>query len=102
MPVVYTTAYYALHDLARLQAGESVLIHWGAGGVGQAAIQLAKKIGADVFVTVGSLEKRDFVHEHYGHQEADRRPWRRRHLELNIWPDTAGDMGLHRAIWTFR
>ncbi|KAG7103603.1 Highly reducing polyketide synthase alt5 like protein [Verticillium longisporum] len=66
MPVVYTTAYYALHDLARLQAGESVLIHWGAGGVGQAAIQLAKKIGADVFVTVGSLEKRDFVHEHYG------------------------------------
>ncbi|KAF5639068.1 polyketide synthase [Fusarium sp. NRRL 52700] len=66
VPVVYTTAYYGLHDLARLQAGESILIHWGAGGVGQAAIQLAKAVGAEVFVTVGSIEKRDFVHEHYG------------------------------------
>jgi acyl transferase domain-containing protein/NADPH:quinone reductase-like Zn-dependent oxidoreductase len=65
VPVVYTTAYYGLHDLARLQAGESILIHWGAGGVGQAAIQLAKAVGAEVFVTVGSIEKRDFVHEHY-------------------------------------
>lgn len=66
IPVVYTTAYYGLYDLARLQASESILIHWGAGGVGQAAIQLAKIIGAEVFVTVGSLDKRDFVHRHYG------------------------------------
>lgn len=66
MPVVYTTAYYGLYDLARLQAGESILIHWGAGGVGQAAIQLANIIGAQVFVTVGSLDKRDFVHKQYG------------------------------------
>ncbi|KAF4334054.1 polyketide synthase [Fusarium beomiforme] len=66
VPVVYTTAYYGLHDLAHLQAGESILIHWGAGGVGQAAIQLAKAVGAEVFVTVGSIEKRDFVHDHYG------------------------------------
>ncbi|KAG9506470.1 Type I Iterative PKS, partial [Fusarium musae] len=66
VPVVYTTAYYGLHDIARLQAGESILIHWGAGGVGQAAIQLAKAAGAEVFVTVGSIEKRDFVHEHHG------------------------------------
>jgi NADPH:quinone reductase-like Zn-dependent oxidoreductase/SAM-dependent methyltransferase len=65
VPVVYTTAYYALFDLARLQRGESLLVHWGAGGVGQAAIQLAKIIGAEIFVTVGSLEKRDFVHETY-------------------------------------
>ncbi|KAL9575803.1 hypothetical protein ACKAV7_000045 [Fusarium commune] len=66
VPVVYITAYYELHDLARLQAGESILSHWVAGGVGQAAIQLAKAVGAEVFVTVGSIEKRDFVHEHYG------------------------------------
>ncbi|KAG7420713.1 Highly reducing polyketide synthase cla2 [Fusarium oxysporum f. sp. rapae] len=66
VPVVYTTAYYGLHDLARLQAGESIMIHWGAGGVGQAAIQLTKAVGAEVFVTVGSIEKRDFVDEHYG------------------------------------
>ncbi|CAF3585114.1 unnamed protein product [Fusarium graminearum] len=66
VPVLYTTAYYELHDLARLQAGESILIHWGAGGVGQAAIQLAKAVGAELFVTMGSIEKRNFVHEHYG------------------------------------
>ncbi|KAF4995617.1 hypothetical protein FGRMN_5008 [Fusarium graminum] len=65
MPVVYTTAYYGLHDLARLQTDETILIHWGAGGVGQAAIQLAKAVGAEVFVTVGSIEKRDFIHQHY-------------------------------------
>ena len=66
MPVVYTTAYYGLHDLARLQAGESILVHWGAGGVGQAAIQLATLVGANIFVTVGSLDKRDFIHKQYG------------------------------------
>ncbi|KAI4248190.1 MAG: hypothetical protein LQ352_005995, partial [Teloschistes flavicans] len=66
LPVIYATAYYGLYDLARIQQGESVLIHWGAGGVGQAAIQLAKLIGAEVFVTVGSLEKRDLIREQYG------------------------------------
>lgn len=66
MPVVYTTAYYGLYDLARLQPGESVLIHWGAGGVGQAAVQLGKLAGAEIFITVGSLDKRDFIHQHYG------------------------------------
>ncbi|KAL8704317.1 MAG: hypothetical protein Q9201_002503 [Fulgogasparrea decipioides] len=66
LPVIYATAYYGLYDLARIQQGESVLIHWGAGGVGQAAIQLAKLIGAEVFVTVGSLEKRDLIADKYG------------------------------------
>lgn len=66
LPVVYATAYYGLYDLAQLQHGESMLIHWGAGGVGQAAIQLAKLKGAEVFATVGSLEKRDLVAEKYG------------------------------------
>ncbi|KAH7235393.1 fatty acid synthase [Fusarium tricinctum] len=65
VPVVCTTPYYGLHDLARFQAGESILIYWGAGGIGQAAIQLAKAGGAEVFVTVGSIEKRNFVHDHY-------------------------------------
>ena len=66
LPVIYATAYYGLYDLARIRRGESVLIHWGAGGVGQAAIQLAKLIGAEVFVTVGSIEKRDLVADKYG------------------------------------
>ncbi|SCG75708.1 type I polyketide synthase [Micromonospora coxensis] len=51
VPVVFLTAYYALHDLAGLRAGESVLIHSGAGGVGMAAIQLARHFGATVYAT---------------------------------------------------
>lgn len=62
VPTVFFTVYYALRQLADLQANERVLIHGGAGGVGIAAIQLAKHLGAEVFATAGSDEKRDFVH----------------------------------------
>ncbi|MFJ6956496.1 zinc-binding dehydrogenase, partial [Micromonospora aurantiaca (nom. illeg.)] len=51
VPLVFLTAYYALRDLAGLRAGESVLIHNGAGGVGMAAIQLAHHLGATVHAT---------------------------------------------------
>ncbi|MGY0055362.1 type I polyketide synthase [Streptomyces sp. LZ34] len=51
VPLVFLTAYHALVDLAGLRAGEKVLIHAGAGGVGMAAIQLARHLGADVFAT---------------------------------------------------
>ncbi|WP_184549021.1 type I polyketide synthase, partial [Streptosporangium becharense] len=51
LPVVYLTAYYGLADLAKLRAGESVLVHAGAGGVGMAAVQLARHFGAEVFAT---------------------------------------------------
>ena len=61
VPVIFMTAYYALHDIARLQAGETVLIHAAAGGVGLAAIQVAKWIGARIFVTAGSEAKRDYL-----------------------------------------
>ena len=49
--MVFLTAYYALVDLAGLRAGESVLIHAAAGGVGMAAVQLARHLGARVFGT---------------------------------------------------
>jgi phthiocerol/phenolphthiocerol synthesis type-I polyketide synthase C len=61
IPGTFFTAYYALRYLARLQEGERVLIHGAAGGVGIAAIQIAKWCGAEIFVTAGSDEKRDFV-----------------------------------------
>jgi len=61
VPTVFFTVYYALKHLADLQAGERVLIHGAAGGVGIAAIQLAKHLGAEVYATAGSDEKRDFV-----------------------------------------
>ncbi|HWG99076.1 MAG TPA: SDR family NAD(P)-dependent oxidoreductase, partial [Pilimelia sp.] len=50
-PVAYLTAYYALVELAGLRAGESVLVHAAAGGVGSAAVHLAHHLGADVFAT---------------------------------------------------
>ncbi|MFE9882817.1 SDR family NAD(P)-dependent oxidoreductase [Streptomyces sp. NPDC005784] len=51
VPIVFMTAYYALHDLAGLRTGESLLVHAAAGGVGMAAVQLARHWGADVFAT---------------------------------------------------
>ncbi|KOV70526.1 SDR family NAD(P)-dependent oxidoreductase, partial [Streptomyces sp. MMG1121] len=51
VPVVFLTAYYGLVDLARLRSGESVLVHAAAGGVGMAAVQLARHLGAEVWGT---------------------------------------------------
>ncbi|WP_225849419.1 type I polyketide synthase [Streptomyces sp. HPF1205] len=50
-PVAFLTAYYGLHDLAGLRAGERVLVHSAAGGVGMAAVQLARHLGAEVYAT---------------------------------------------------
>jgi acyl transferase domain-containing protein/NADPH:quinone reductase-like Zn-dependent oxidoreductase/NADP-dependent 3-hydroxy acid dehydrogenase YdfG/acyl carrier protein len=58
VPVAFMTAVYALGHLARLQAGETVLIHGGAGGVGLAAIQYALHKGATVYATAGSALRR--------------------------------------------
>lgn len=67
LPMVFSTAYLALVDVARLQKGQSILIHTAAGGVGQAAVMLAKHLGAvDIYVTVGSQEKRDLLVHQYG------------------------------------
>ncbi|KAJ5752589.1 hypothetical protein N7520_009506 [Penicillium odoratum] len=65
LPVNYATAYVALCNVARIQAGESVLIHSGTGGTGQAAIQIAKNAGAIVFATVGSQSKKQFLMDTY-------------------------------------
>ncbi|MEU6737478.1 type I polyketide synthase [Streptomyces physcomitrii] len=51
VPVVYLTAYYGLVDLGGLKPGESVLIHSATGGVGNAAIQLARHLGAEIYAT---------------------------------------------------
>lgn len=66
IPAVYSTVVYSLDYIARLQEGETVLIHAGAGGVGQAAIQLAQVRGANILVTVGSESKRQLLKDTYG------------------------------------
>jgi NADPH:quinone reductase-like Zn-dependent oxidoreductase len=65
LPLAYSTAYYSLIELGRLHEDDSVLIHAAARAVGQAAISLAQMIGAEVFVTVGSAEKKDFLMKEY-------------------------------------
>jgi NADPH2:quinone reductase len=60
MPVIYQTSYLALKDRGQLKAGEWLLVHAAAGGVGSSAVQLGKASGAKVIATVGSPEKFDF------------------------------------------
>ncbi|KAH8721624.1 KR domain-containing protein [Ilyonectria robusta] len=66
IPVVHCTAYYALVKLAKLQRGQSVLIHAAVGGTGQAAVQLAKHLGLTVYATVGTDEKHQLLMKQYG------------------------------------
>ena len=65
-PLVYVATYYSLNYLARLRPGESVLIHVAAGGLGQAMIQIAKMIGAEIFVTIGTEDKKNHPITTYG------------------------------------
>ncbi|WP_422264885.1 type I polyketide synthase, partial [Mycobacterium sp.] len=71
VPVAFLTALYGLADLAKTRTGESVLIHAGTGGVGMAAVQLARHWGADVFVTASrgkwdTLRAMGFDDDHIG------------------------------------
>jgi acyl transferase domain-containing protein/NADPH:quinone reductase-like Zn-dependent oxidoreductase/acyl carrier protein len=61
IPLAFLSAYYALNRSAKIQKGERVLIHTAAGGVGLAAVQVALAAGAEVLVTAGTPEKRDFL-----------------------------------------
>lgn len=65
LPLVHCTAFYALVHIARVQPKQTVLIHAAAGGVGQAAIQIAKHHAAEIFATVGSPEKRKLIKDLY-------------------------------------
>jgi NADPH:quinone reductase len=61
-PLVLITAWEALFDRGRLEAGRQVLVHAGTGGVGHVAVQLAKMAGANVATTVSSEEKAEFIY----------------------------------------
>ena len=61
--VAYLTAWYALTEVARLEAGERVLIHSATGGVGLAAVAIAKMIGARIYATAGTEAKRQLLSE---------------------------------------
>ena len=70
-PVVFTTAYYALTALADVKPGQRILVHAGAGGVGMAAVQLARHFGLEVFATASrgkwdTLRAMGFDDDHIG------------------------------------
>jgi NADPH:quinone reductase-like Zn-dependent oxidoreductase/malonyl CoA-acyl carrier protein transacylase len=69
IPIAGVTAYYSLVEQARLQPNETVLIHSGAGATGQMCIQIALLLGAKVYTTVSSHEKKDFLIWRYGLKE---------------------------------
>lgn len=66
LPCTGVTAYHSLISLAHLSNEDSILIHSATGGTGQMAVQIAKAVGAEVFVTVGTEEKRRLIKELYG------------------------------------
>ncbi|KAI0539466.1 putative polyketide synthase [Xylaria digitata] len=66
LPVAYMTALYALEDCAHLKSGKTILIHARASAVRIAAITLAQHLGATIYTTVSSQQKRDFLPEGRG------------------------------------
>jgi NADPH2:quinone reductase len=64
IPVVYGTSHHALTAKARLQAGEVLLVHGAAGGVGLTAVQIGKRLGATVIATAGGAAKLDIARQH--------------------------------------
>lgn len=73
IPVTFLTAYYAMIYLARLQAGDRCLIHSAAGGVGLSAIQAAQNAGAEIYATVSTPEKIEYLKSLGVHQLSNSR-----------------------------
>lgn len=102
----YATAWYSLHELARISSRDKVLIHSATGGVGQAAIAIARWAGAEIFATAGSPERRallrDMGIEHVYHSRSTEFAEQIRHdtngygvdIVLNSLPGAAQCAGL--------
>lgn len=90
IPLIFVTAWYCLHRVAGLETGQSVLIHAGSGGVGQAAIQLAQLMGAEVFTTVGSATKKKLIQQKYGLDDSHIFSSRSGHFKKQISDATRG------------
>jgi acyl transferase domain-containing protein/acyl carrier protein len=100
LPVTFLTALHALRVLARIKSGERVLIHAGAGGVGLAAIQVARLAGAEIFATVGSEPKRAFL-ESLGIQYVSDSRSERFVQDLRAWAPHGIDIVLNSLTATF-
>lgn len=61
IPAAFLTSYYSLVHVGRINKGDKVLIHSATGGVGLSAVQIAQHVGAEIFATAGTPEKRDYL-----------------------------------------
>jgi NADPH:quinone reductase-like Zn-dependent oxidoreductase len=66
VPVVFATVIQCLLNIGRVEKGQSVLIHAACGGVGMAAIQVCKMVAAEIYATVGSEEKVEYLINNFG------------------------------------
>ncbi|KNG44599.1 polyketide synthase [Stemphylium lycopersici] len=89
-PYAYATAWLALHDLARLQKHERVLLHFATAGVGQAAFALAKNIGAEIFVICNTDEERRILQDEYNLSPGNILPGEAASLIAAITSETKG------------
>ena len=90
LPVVYMTAYYSLVEISRLSKDDRVLIHAASGGVGQAAIQIAQALEAEIFATVGSVSKKQLIMDRYSIPESHIFSSRSRNFKNGIMRLTEG------------
>ncbi|KAJ5170212.1 Acyl transferase/acyl hydrolase/lysophospholipase [Penicillium coprophilum] len=65
IPMAFVTAYYSLVTVGHLKQDETILIHQAAGGVGQMAVRIAQSIGAKVYATVVSVEKKEAIADYF-------------------------------------
>ncbi|QKX59923.1 uncharacterized protein TRUGW13939_07065 [Talaromyces rugulosus] len=65
IPMAFATAYYSVITIGHLERGETILIHQAAGGVGQMALEIAQCIGAEVYATTGSADKKQAISDNF-------------------------------------
>ena len=116
LPIIYPTSYAGLVDRGGLRAGETLLVHAAAGGVGLAAVQIGRALGARVIGTAGGAEKCEIALREGAEvcidyraggfrgarAGADRRPRRRRDLRLGRRRDHRPEPQVHRLERTAR
>lgn len=90
IPVCYMTAVYAFMHLARLKAGEKVLIQAATGGVGIAALRIARHLGAEIYATAGTKSKQDVLVRKFGIPRSHIFSSRDEKLPNTIWDSTRG------------
>ena len=88
--IVFTTAFYCLVERAGLREGETVLVHSACGGVGLAALQVARMVGANVICSAGTEEKRRFLKEAIGIKYVTVSRSEQFYRDVLIWTDGKG------------